>query len=230
MMTLLRSVMRRVLVILVVAVAGVLGLAAPAWAHTSVTVEPAVAGSANALVTVNAAAESDTAGIASLRVVLPAGITPGDVSYVDGPPGWALQPDAEGYVVGGPAVPVGRDAVHRVRVTALPSTPTLVFKVLQTYTDGRVDRWIEVPSGANAEPEFPAPVVTLAAPPGGFASSSAPSSPAAPPASDQVDSTTPAGPDLAADSGSALPWIIVTVAVVAALAVGAVLLIRRRRS
>jgi uncharacterized protein YcnI len=219
--------MRRVLVILLGSVMGVLGFAAPAWAHTSVTIEPAVAGSPNALVTVNAAAESDTAGIASLRVVLPAGIAPGDVMYVDGPPGWALQPDVEGYVVGGPAVPVGRDAVHRVRVKALPSTPTLVFKVLQTYTDGRVDRWIEVPSGANAEPEFPAPVVTLAAPPGGFAS--APSAPASPP-SDPVDSTTPAGPDLAADSGSALPWIIVAVAVVAALAAGAVVLVRRRRS
>jgi Domain of unkown function (DUF1775) len=104
----------------------------------------------------------------------------------------------------------------------LPSTPTLVFKVLQTYTDGRVDRWIEVPSGANAEPEFPAPVVTLAAPPGGF--TSAPS----PPRSDQVDSTTPAGPDLAADSGSALPWVIVTVAVVVVLAAGVVVLARRR--
>jgi uncharacterized protein YcnI len=226
--------MRRVLVILLVSAAGVLGFAAPAWAHTSVAIEPAVAGSPNALVTVNAAAESDTAGIASLRVVLPVGIAPGDVTYVDGPPGWTLQPDAEGYVVGGAAVPVGRDAVHRVRVKQLPSTPTLVFKVLQTYTDGRIDRWIEVPSGANAEPEYPAPVVTLAAPPGGFASSppggfaSSPPAPAAPPASGPVDPTTPAGPDLAAESGSALPWVIVAVAVVAALAAGAVVLFRRR--
>jgi hypothetical protein len=60
--------------------------------------------------------------------------------------------------------------------------------VLQTYTDGRVDRWIEVPSAANAKPEFPAPVVTLAAPPGGSPASSAPASKAS---VDPVDPTTP---------------------------------------
>jgi uncharacterized protein YcnI len=216
------------LAVLVGVAAGALMFAAPAWAHTSVSVEPAVAGAPNALVTVDAAAESDTAGIASLRVVLPAGIAPGDVTYVDGPPGWALQPDAEGYVVGGPPVPVGQDAVHRVRVRALPSTQTLVFKVLQTYTDGRVDRWIEVPSAANAEPEFPAPVVTLAAPPGGVPSSaSAPASTR--PSVDPVDPTTPAGPDLAADSGSALPWVLAVAAVVAVAVAVAVLVVRRRR-
>src|SRR3954469_11860286 len=103
------------------AVIGALAFAAPAWAPTTVKAEPAVAGSPNALVTVSAEAESDTAGITSLRVVLPAGIAPADVTYVDGPPGWALQPDAEGYVVSGPALAVGRDAVHRVRVKQLPS-------------------------------------------------------------------------------------------------------------
>ena len=215
--------------VLIVVLVGVLGFAAPAWAHTTVKVEPAVAGAPNALVTVNAAAESDTAGIASLRVVLPAGIAPGDVTYVDGPPGWALRPDADGYVVGGPPVAVGQDAVHRVRVTLLPATPTLVFKVLQTYTDGRIDRWIEVPSAGNAEPEFPAPVVTLAAPPGGFPSS-APSSGPASPLVNPVDPNTPAGPDLAADSGGrAWPWLIVGAAVLVAAAAAAALVVRRRR-
>jgi uncharacterized protein YcnI len=216
-------VVRRVLVVLFAAVAGLLVFAAPAWAHTTVSVEPAVAGAPNAVVTVNAAAESDTAGIASLRVVLPAGIAPGDVTYVDGPPGWALQPDAEGYAVGGPAVPVGQDAVHRVRVRQLPSTPTLVFKVLQTYTDGRVDRWIEVPSAANAKPEFPAPVVTLAAPPGGSTESGASSGHSV----DPVDPSTPAGPDLAADSGETYTWLR-AVAVVVAVVSGALLFALRR--
>jgi len=215
------------------AVVGALAFAAPAWAHTTVKVEPAVAGAPNALVTVNAAAESDTAGIASVRVVLPAGIAPADVTYVDGPPGWALQPDAEGYVVSGPAVPVGRDAVHRVRVKQLPATPTLVFKVLQTYTDGRVARWIEVPQAGAAEPEFPAPVATLAAPPGGFPPSAAPSSapPAASPSATAapIDPTSVAGPDQAADSRGALPWVILGVLVVIVLAAAGGLIYARRR-
>jgi uncharacterized protein YcnI len=225
---------RRVLAVIFGAIIGSLAFAAPAWAHTTVKVEPAAAGAPNALVTVNAAAESDTAGIASLRVVLPAGIAPADVTYVDGPPGWTLQPDAEGYVVSGPAVAVGRDAVHRVRVKQLPSTPTLVFKVLQTYTDGRVDRWIEVPKAGSAEPEFPAPVVTLAAPPGGFPPSAAPTS--VPPAAsasatpDPIDPTAVAGPDEAADSRGPLPWVILGVVVVVVLAAAGGLIYARRRS
>src|SRR5262245_18077297 len=95
------------------ALVGVLAFAAPAWAHTTVKVEPAVAGAPDAVITVNAAAESDTAGIASLKVVLPAGLAPGDVTYVDGPAGWTLRAEADGYVVSGPPVAVGRDAVHR---------------------------------------------------------------------------------------------------------------------
>jgi uncharacterized protein YcnI len=209
------------------AVVGVLAYAAPAWAHTTVKVEPAVAGAPDAVITVNAAAESDTAGITSLKVVLPEGLAPGDVTYVDGPPGWTLRAEADGYVVSGPPVPAGRDAVHRVRAKALPATPTLVFKVLQTYTDGRIDRWIEVPSAGNAEPEFPAPVVTLAAPPGGFPPPSDPQSSAAP-APDPVDPTTAAGPDVAEDSGSPLPWLILGAVLVAAVATAAVVVLRRR--
>jgi hypothetical protein len=217
---------------------GALLVAAPAAAHTSATVEPAVAGAPNATVSFNAAAESTTAGITSLKVVLPLGITPADVTYLDGPAGWALQPDNEGYVVSGPAVPVGRDVQHRVRVKQLPLTPAVVFKVLQTYTDGRIDRWIEIPSGANANPENPAPVVQLAAPPGGFPSGAVSNVPT--PAStdhgggDPGPSASPvdADPTTAADpdDGSPLPWIFVSIAVVVALAGGAFAYTRRKRT
>jgi hypothetical protein len=213
--------------------------AGPALAHTGVTVEPKVAGSPNALVTVTAAAESNTAGIVSLKVVLPPGIPPADVTWVGGPAGWALAPDADGYTVAGPALPVGRDARHQVRVKQLPLVPTLAFKILQTYSDGRIDRWIEVPQPGAREPDTPAPVVTLAAPPGGFPAP-APSAPpsVAPPSSavppTPADSSPPivVGPpiDRAADSGpGALPWAIAVVVLVAALTAAALLTVRRRR-
>jgi periplasmic copper chaperone A len=45
----------------------------------------------------------------------------------------------------------------------LPETDQIVFKALQTYSDGDVVRWIEEPSG-DAEPQHPAPVLKLAKP------------------------------------------------------------------
>jgi periplasmic copper chaperone A len=39
--------------------------------------------------------------------------------------------------------------------------PELVFKAVQTYSDGEVVRWIDVPEKGAAEPEHPAPVLAL---------------------------------------------------------------------
>ena len=49
---------------------------------------------------------------------------------------------------------VGRAARRRER---------LVFKALQTYSDGSVVRWIELTPAGGPEPEHPAPVLTLTA-------------------------------------------------------------------
>jgi hypothetical protein len=220
--------------VLVGVVVGALLAVTPAFAHTGATAEPAVAGAPNATISFNAAAESTTAGVTALKIVLPSGIAPGDVTYIDGPTGWVLRPDTDGYVVSGPAAPVGRDVQHRVRVKQLPMVPALVFKVLQTYSDGRVDRWIEVPSGANAKPENPAPVVPLAAPPGGFPSGAGSNAPT-PASTDHGDDLSPGPgstdpPTVAADGeddGSPLPWILVGIAALA-LAGGAYALTRRK--
>lgn len=46
----------------------------------------------------------------------------------------------------------------------LPDVPTLTFRVLQTYRDGSVVRWIQTAApGSSSEPEFPAPTLDLAA-------------------------------------------------------------------
>lgn len=42
-------------------------------------------------------------------------------------------------------------------------TDRLVFKALQTYSDGTVVRWIDVPQAGQAEPDHPAPVLHLTA-------------------------------------------------------------------
>jgi uncharacterized protein YcnI len=48
-----------------------------------------------------------------------------------------------------------------VSLGPLPEADQLVFKALQTYSDGEVVRWIEEPTG-GAEAEHPAPVLKLA--------------------------------------------------------------------
>lgn len=148
------------------AVAVLLLTTAPASAHVEVSADKARAGATGSVLTFVAESESTTAGITALRVVLPAGIKPADVTWVSGPTGWALKAGADGYTVSGPAVPVGKDAEYAVRVRQLPTdTRQLVFKTLQTYSDGHVDRWIEEPNPGGAEPENPAPVLTVAAAP-----------------------------------------------------------------
>ena len=42
-------------------------------------------------------------------------------------------------------------------------TSQLVFKAIQTYADGTVVSWIEVPDKAVPNPEHPAPTITLTA-------------------------------------------------------------------
>jgi uncharacterized protein YcnI len=204
-------------------------IAGPAAAHTEVSAQPAQAGATDAVLTFTAEAESTTAGTTSLEVRLPAGITPSAVSYVSGPPGWALRATSDGYTVGGPALPAGDDAEYQVKIAKLPDETTLVFKTLQTYSDGRVDRWIDLTTPGAAEPDHPAPVLTLAP------------APTPPPTAQQpvatTPATTPSTTPLAAspaaadrDDDTGLPtaaWIVIAVAVVA-LAGAAIWLLRRR--
>jgi uncharacterized protein YcnI len=58
-----------------------------------------------------------------------------------------------------------------VSLGPLPKTDKLVFKTLQTYSDGNVVRWIELPAADGTEPDHPAP--TLALKPAGATSTGA---------------------------------------------------------
>ncbi|MGW7529441.1 YcnI family copper-binding membrane protein [Streptomyces sp. NPDC054783] len=67
-------------------------------------------------------------------------------------------------------------------------TDQLVFKTLQTYSDGKVARWIEEPTGGD-EPENPAPVLKLTAGDASGAPASARTAAATAKAADTSDST-----------------------------------------
>jgi len=214
--------------------AGLAGLAAavlvatPASAHTEVEIEPARAGAANAVVTITAEAENDGAGITSVQVFLPEGIAPADVTLVSGPSGWRMSTDADSYTVSGRALSVGADARHRVRVRQLPTDPIIYFKVLVTYSDDRVDRWIELPSSANPTPENPAPGVRLA---GGVSRPPTPPPTSAPATSEPPAVTTAAAPTTTASPAGGGNGLLIGL-ILAGLAVAGVtafLLLRRRR-
>src|SRR5206468_3353957 len=139
--------------------AATLAFAAPAFAHTEVELDQPQAGAANVSMSVTAEAENDRAGILSVQMVLPEGMAPADVSLVSGPAGWTLTQTANGFTVAGKPLRTGTDAKFVVRLAKIPETATtLAFKTLVNYADGKVDRWIEVPSPQNPKPDSPAPV------------------------------------------------------------------------
>jgi uncharacterized protein YcnI len=62
----------------------------------------------------------------------------------------------------GSTIPVGQFGEFNVLAQGVPSgTSQLVFKAIQTYSDGTVVSWIQVPSKAVPDPEHPAPTITL---------------------------------------------------------------------
>ena len=197
---------------------------APAWAHVEVSADNPQAGARNVTLTFVGEAESTKAGIASEQIILPAGITPQDVRLDKAPSGWTLTATADGYKVAGKALPIGENATHSVIIAQLPTDATeLVFKTLETYGDGSVQRWIEIPVAGQAEPENPAPVLKLTP-----ASTTAAPTPTTAPAAAPTTSA-PAAPT---PSGSTTGWWIgaIVIVVLAAIAAGIVEVRRRRRT
>ncbi|MEU0462737.1 YcnI family protein [Amycolatopsis sp. NPDC006131] len=151
-----------------------------AWAHVSVSPDTAEPGE-RATVAFRVPNERDDATTVRLEVRFPedkplASVTPQTV------PGWSVsvtttglpQPVATEHgtiseavtaiVWEGGRIPVGTYQDFPVSI-ASPPAGTLVMKTLQTYSDGQVVRWIDVPQEGQAEPEHPAPTLSVAPPP-----------------------------------------------------------------
>ncbi|MGW4804279.1 DUF1775 domain-containing protein [Kitasatospora sp. NPDC004272] len=225
-----------------------LGAAGTAAAHVEVESATARALAVDARLAFSAEGESSTAGISDVKVVLPAGIAPADVTLVEAPAGWSLTPTADGYAVAGPALAPGAAADWTVGVRQLPDATSLVFKTLVDYADGHTDRWIELPQG-DTEPQHPAPTLALsAAAPGATplaaagASTSASASASAPvsdsasvavsaPASAAATLSAVADPPEDGEDGTSTTAVVLgTIAGVAVLAALIVLVLRRRKS
>ncbi|MFJ8813342.1 YcnI family copper-binding membrane protein [Amycolatopsis thermoflava] len=172
--------LRRTVTATAVGIAAMFLLPPAAWAHVSVSPDTAEPGE-RATVAFRVPNERDDATTVRLEVRFPedkplASVTPQTV------PGWSVsvtttelpQPVATEHgtiseavtaiVWEGGQIPVGTYQDFPVSI-ASPPAGTLVMKTLQTYSDGQVVRWIDVPQAGQAEPEHPAPALSVAPPP-----------------------------------------------------------------
>ncbi|GAB2990988.1 YcnI family copper-binding membrane protein [Nocardioides montaniterrae] len=156
-------------------------IGSPALAHVTVNPDTAEGGGYDKL-TFRVPTESATASTTKVQVFLPADHPFGSVS-VQPVAGWTYKV-AEKKL----ATPLTTDdgqvtqAVSQITWTAaskasaikpgqfqefglslgpLPDSGSLIFKALQTYSDGKVVRWIEPQVEGAAEPEHPAPTLTI---------------------------------------------------------------------
>lgn len=223
----------RLLTISAVAAAGVFALAGPALAHVAVEADKTTAGASDVTLTFTGEAENPGGGIASERVVLPAGIAPAEVSLLKAPAGWKLTANSDGFTVAGKALKTGTDAVWKIKIAKLPDGVTrLSFKTLETYGNGDVSRWIEIQEPGQDEPDNPAPLLVLkkgAAPATSSAAPSAQPMAALSAAAPATAPTTAAAADPAASSSGTSTWWIWVVVVVLAGVAGAIFALRRRR-
>ncbi len=166
----------------VAAAAGLLTLAfaGPASAHVTVNPSTATAGG-YAKVSFRVPNESDSASTTKLEVNLPAGQPIASVS-VKPIPGWTAvavksklatpikSHDTEiteavskitWTAAKGSEIKPGEFQEFDVSMGALPESGQLIFKALQTYSDGNVVRWIDEPTTDGTEPDSPAPVLTI---------------------------------------------------------------------
>ncbi|MFG1952995.1 YcnI family protein [Micromonospora sp. NPDC048830] len=219
----------------------VLGIAAPASAHVSVNPKEATQGG-YARLAFRVPNESDSASTTKVEVVLPENAPVGSVSTMP-VPGWTVtverrkvDPPVEVHgsqvaeavskltwtATGDAAIRPGQFQEFPVSMGPLPQVDTMVFKALQTYSDGTVVRWIEEPTPGAEEPEKPAPVLTLTA----AAPSAGASAPAAAPVAATSDDD---GAD--SDGGAGAPLGVAgLVAGLAGLVLGGLAFARTRRT
>ena len=155
--------------------------AVPAFAH--VTVQPSTATKGGySTVAFKVPNEQDKASTVRIEVNLPADHPIASVS-LQPVPGWTakvttsklatpLKTDdgtvdqaVTKIVWSGGKIEPGQFQQFPISLGPLPEdTGSLVFKALQTYDNGDIVRWIEVPQAGQPEPQNPAPSLTLTAP------------------------------------------------------------------
>jgi uncharacterized protein YcnI len=210
------STMKRLLL----CVAALMVITAPALAHVEVSPEEAARGSVTTF-TFTVPNEEAPAKTTKVEIFFPEGakfteVNPQPVT------GWTQtkQPTSVTWE-GGPIA--GEDEVDfQLELGPLPNGDALTFKVLQTYDNGEVVRWIDAPPPGGGEADHPAPVVRLTGP-----------AALVPTTSTRVAQSPPttAAPKAAADDDSqvGIGVVVLVLVAVAVVAAGAGFALQRRR-
>jgi periplasmic copper chaperone A len=175
--------LRTIALVSTVATVALLVLAAPAFAHVTVSAPGATRGGGDQEITFRVPVEKgvDTVG---LKLALPTD-TPIASVEVRGMAGWThtekstklatpiktddgditeAVSEIDWTAKAGQGLKPGEFGAFTIIAGQLPDAPTLTFKAIQTYADGSSVSWIETAApGSDTEPEHPAPVLTLAA-------------------------------------------------------------------
>ncbi|MFG2127067.1 YcnI family protein [Streptomyces sp. NPDC048751] len=180
-MSLTRITLRRAATVTALTAAGVLAAAGTASAHVTVHPDSYAKGTTDGVLTFRVPNEEDTASTTKVQVFLPTDhpvlgvlVSPQD--------GWTAKvtntklktpvktddgtiTDAVSEITWtGGKIGAGQYEDFNVAFGQLPEdTDQLAFKTLQTYSDGKVVRWIEEAEQGGEEPENPAPVLKLTA-------------------------------------------------------------------
>ncbi|MGW0414197.1 YcnI family protein [Streptomyces collinus] len=175
-----RTALRRAATVTALAAAGLFGAAGIASAHVTVHPESYAKGATDGVLTFRVPNEEDSASTDKVQVFLPTDHPVLGV-LVHPQDGWTPKVTTtklktpvktdDGTITDavfeitwtGGKIGAGQYEDFDVAFGQLPdSTNQLMFKTLQTYSDGKVARWIEAPTGGE-EPENPAPVLKLTA-------------------------------------------------------------------
>jgi uncharacterized protein YcnI len=215
-------------------VAGILGLAAPVFAHVEFQPATADAGSTGSF-TLFVEDEEPTAGTSQVRLAFPSDV---QITLVELPavPGWTAT--VSGGSVGGPVSeitweggPEPGDVTFPLTLGPLPPEAVrLQFKVIQTYDDGTEAAWIDDWPAGEAEPPTPGAVIDIvgSAPTNSSSTTSTTSS---------VTSTTEPSPSNESasatedsDDSSPAGWIVLAIAAIVVVGGGAYFIVRSRSS
>ncbi|MEU2423742.1 YcnI family protein [Streptomyces sp. NPDC007851] len=176
-----RATLRRAATVTALTAASVLVTAGVASAHVTVHPESYAKGATDGVLTFRVPNEEDTAATTKVQVFLPTDhpvlgvlVTPQagwtakvtttklktPVKTDDG----TITEAASEITWTGGRIGAGQYVDFDVAFGQLPEdTDQLAFKTLQTYSDGKVVRWIEQAQGGGDEPENPAPTLKLTA-------------------------------------------------------------------
>ncbi|MGW7238234.1 YcnI family protein [Streptomyces sp. NPDC054804] len=175
------SALRRAATVTALTAASVLAAAGAASAHVTVHPESYAKGAADGVLTFRVPNEEDTASTTKVQVFLPTDhpvlgvlVSPRDgwtakvtttklKTPVKTDDGTITEAASEITWTGG-KIGAGQFEDFDVAFGQLPEdTGQLAFKTLQTYSDGKVVRWIEEAQSGGEEPENPAPTLKLTA-------------------------------------------------------------------